>query len=62
MKRRTSILAIRLTPEERRRVERAARRARLDVSTWARSLIVSALPELVPTSPGVTTKETRKNG
>jgi uncharacterized protein (DUF1778 family) len=43
---RSDILHIRLTPEERERLRRAAEAEYLDVSTWARRAILQALDGL----------------
>jgi len=37
---RTEILAMRLTPAERKRVERAAKRAKMPASAYARELVI----------------------
>lgn len=42
---RTEFLQIRLTPEDRRRIERAADAEHLDLSTWARRVILLAVDE-----------------
>ena len=39
----TEFLQIRLTPEDRERLRRAAAADHLDVSTWARQIILKAL-------------------
>ena len=41
----TEFLQIRLSPEDRERVEAAARAEFLDVSTWARRVLLQALAE-----------------
>ncbi len=44
----TEFLQIRLSPEDRARVERAAAAAYLDVSTWARQVILRELHRAEP--------------
>lgn len=41
----TQFLQIRISPEDRKRVEAAAQAEFLDVSTWARRVILQALAE-----------------
>lgn len=42
----TVFLQIRLTPEDRQRIDRVAATDHLDSSTWARRLVLKALDEL----------------
>ena len=42
---RTQFLQIRVTPEEKKRVEAAAQSTYLDSSTWARMVILRAIDE-----------------